>query len=132
MDSLTLEEASAFYGRVKASRPDVALRITALYDAKYPNGKVGTAKYDEYLESLPKTVPIAPHTVTSKAVVKPEVIAPEPMVQDTATPIITEAVIEAMATTVVPEPIADTPEPTQESFVDKVVGFFKSLVFWKN
>ncbi len=133
MDSLPLPEASAFYGRVKASRPDVALRITALYDAKYPNGKVGTSQYDEYLESLPKTVPIAPQTVTSKPVVTPEVVAPEPIVQSTATPISAEEVIEAMATPVVPKPIVEethTPEPTQESFVDKVVGFFKSLLSW--
>lgn len=120
MDSLPLEEASAFFGRVKASRPDVAERITVLYNAKYPHGKIGTAQHDEYLEPLPKAVPIVPQTVTSKPVTAPEVVAPESVVEATATPVVPEPVVEEV----------HTPEPIQESFVDKVVGFFKSLLSW--
>ncbi len=122
MDSLPLEEASVFFGRVKASRPDVAQRITALYDLKYPHGKVGTAQHDEYLESLTKATPIAPQTITSKPVTSPEMVAPT-----------VETPIEATATSPIPEPVVEqvsAPKPIQGSFVDKVVGFFKSLISW--
>lgn len=122
MDSLPLKEASAFFGRVKASRPDVAQRITALYNLKYPHGKVGTAQYDEYLESLPKVTPAVPQTVATKPVLSPEVVIPS-----------VETPVEATATPPVPEPMVaqvPAPEPKQESFVDKVVGFFKSLISW--
>ncbi|MCF7815874.1 MAG: hypothetical protein K9M10_04075 [Candidatus Pacebacteria bacterium] len=122
MDSLPLEEASVFFGRVKASRPDVAQRITTLYDLKYPHGKVGTAQHDEYLESLPEATPIAPQTITSKPVTSPEMVAPT-----------VETPIEATATSPIPEPVIEQVpvlEPIQESFVDKVVGFFKSLISW--
>ena len=122
MDSLPLEEASAFFGRVKASRPDVAERITALYNTKYPHGKVGTAQYDEYLGSLPKETPAVSKTITTKSVMSPEAVIPT-----------IETPIEATATPSIPEPVVEqvsAPEPIQESFVDKVVGFFKSLISW--
>lgn len=121
MDSLPLTEASAFFGRVKASRPDVALRITALYSSKYPNGKPGTAIHDEYLESLPKEVSDVPQM--SKSVVSPEVAIPitETLTQATDTPIAETPVVQEVP----------VPELIQESFVDKVVSFFKRLAFWR-
>jgi|GEM_PF-3436851 len=121
MDSLPLTEASAFFGRVKASRPDVALRITALYNNKYPNGKPGTAIHDEYLKSLPKEVPAV--SQVNKPVVTPEVTTPviEIPTEATTTPVVEAPVVEKL----------HTPEPIQESFVDKVVGFFKRLAFWR-
>jgi hypothetical protein len=121
MDSLPLIEASAFFGRVKASRPDVAERITALYNAKYPHGKLGTAIHDEYLESLPKAVSAVPQM--SKPIVTPKITTPvtETQTQATATPVVEAPIVQEV-------PI---PEPIQESFVDKVVGFFKRLAFWR-
>lgn len=127
MDSLPLEEASMFFARVKASRPDVAERITALYDIKYPNGKTGTAKNDEYLESLLKETTIVPPVISQKPAVTPDIPSLEP-----------EEVSEVLATPttipVAPIPVieeVETPEPTQENFVQKVVSFFKSLAFWR-
>ena len=128
MDSLPLEEASAFYQRVNTARPDVAKRITALYNVKYPHGKAGTAINDEYLASLPKaSAPVLP-APTPKVTPLPKAVESEPVMQTeaTTTPVPTPT-IQA------PIPVIETPPaptPIQETFVDKVVGFFKRLVSW--
>lgn len=69
LDSLSPQDASDFYQKVRAKNADVASRLDVLQNQKYPNGKAGTAKYEEYLKSIRKTV--------EPEVVKPEVVKNE-------------------------------------------------------
>jgi hypothetical protein len=59
----------------------------------------------------------------SKPIVTPKITTPvtETQTQATATPVVEAPIVQEV-------PI---PEPIQESFVDKVVGFFKRLAFWR-
>ncbi|QQR65404.1 hypothetical protein IPH92_02400 [Candidatus Kaiserbacteria bacterium] len=127
MDSLSLADARDFFGRIKASRPDISDRIAVLYYQKYPNGKEGTAQHDEYLESLPKEVSVVSPAIAQKPLVTPDIAPPEPkelsevLVAPTTTPVTQLPVVEEIP----------TPEQPQEDFVQKVVGFFKQLMFWR-
>lgn len=130
IDSLSVAEAGKLVDKIKEENKDVVARLIVLQNAKYPNGKVGTGKHDDYLKSLgvnkitetkAVTVPVkteiikkasavTPTKVENK-VVKAEVTS-EPKIA-TTTAVKTERIITA------------PPVEAKQTFSKKVQGFFK-------
>jgi hypothetical protein len=119
LDALAVQDSSDLYQIVKENNLDVAQRVAILYDKRYPNGKPGTAKYDDYLASI-------------KPIAKPTAI------QKTTTPESTQ--IEEIKEEAILEQVIATPPTTQESVITppvqekqslgrKVINFFKRF-FW--
>lgn len=118
LDALAVQDSSDLYQIVKANNLDVAQRVAVLYDKKYPNGKPGTAKYDDYLALIK---PIAKPTVIQKTTTL------EPtQIQETKNEVIQEQVVKAPQ---VQEPVIIPPVQEKQSFGRKLLNFFKRL-FW--
>jgi hypothetical protein len=131
IDSLPLSEASTAYSDLRMWDPEMYSEVQYLINLKYPNGKPGSARHDEYLAkqtesivaSMPEPVQAETYTQTqSPSVTEPEALAQEldsaelpqitPVAEDTPTPEQTSQ----------PE---SQPEPKQNMFV-RVFNFFKS------
>ncbi len=110
IDALAVQDSSNLFQRIKKNNAEVAERLTALYNNKYPNGKPGTAKYDDYLKSIQKTI-------------KPEVIKKE--IKSTTQKTETKPIVETITTPVVQQPVV-TPTPVQEkpSLGKRIKNFF--------
>ncbi len=52
IESFSLDDASGIYRKIEAVNPGLMPAVVTIYWKKYPNGKPGTSKHDEYLASL--------------------------------------------------------------------------------
>ncbi len=128
IDSLSISETGKFVDKIKEENKDVVARLIVLQNNKYPNGKVGTGKHDDYLKSLGLA-----KTIETKTVVVPPKV--EPIKKASASPIKTtkevkkDVVIEQkVATTSIlkTEPVVSTtPVEVKPTLGKKVKGFFK-------
>lgn len=130
LDSLSLDDASDFFQRVKINNPDVAGRVATLYNNKYPNGKPGTGKYEDYLATLKTPEPIVLKEVPliqEKKVVQKAVEIKAPVVAEVKKEI-QDIVASSTAEEVV---LLEKPVVVEkESFVQKVRHFFGRLFGW--
>lgn len=126
MESLDFKSESIIFAKIAKSNPNVATRIVALYDQKYPNGKTGSPKNNEYLKSLEKTT----KTEIVKKVEKPVIKQEEKKIETKQT------ILEEKPTSQIQlEQPKIQIEQTQEqkpvqvktTFKQKISGFFKRI-----
>lgn len=140
IDSLSLEEASEVYNNLRIVNPDLYRQVEYILVLKYPHGKPGSAKYDEYQATIktPVSETVIPETYTPKPVIKNADIVKKGEVE------VTEAVTEnlfqtstnTLETYTAPQqPVSETkeePQPITEqpkTIWQSVVSFFKKLWF---
>ncbi|KND51844.1 MAG: hypothetical protein ABA06_01125 [Parcubacteria bacterium C7867-001] len=121
IDALALQDSSKLFQRIKVNNPEVASRVVAFYNQKYPHGKPGTAINDEYLASLPKTT--APTPTKTQAGVAPTVVPKE--VATTAK----DSVPAEWQIPPTPEPVITPPVEPKPTFIQKVMSFFSRWFF---
>jgi hypothetical protein len=133
IDSLPLSDASTAYSDLRMWDPEMYSEVQYLINLKYPNGKPGSARYDEYLakqtESIVATVPEPTQTDTYARTLSPIVAESEALAQESTS---TEVIQTNTVTDNIPaveqaqEPVVQTqPEPKQNLFI-RIVNFFKS------
>lgn len=118
LDALNVQDASNLYQRIRKNNADVADRLDALHIKKYPNGKPGTAKYNDYLATLKpiKTSLVNPTKTESKIPQKQEIKKTE------------QPVIDTIPTTLVDDQkpvIVTQPTPEKQGFGIRIKNFFK-------
>lgn len=136
IDSLSLDEASETYNNLRIVNPDLYRQVEYILVLKYPNGKPGSARHDEYLQTI-KT-PVS-ETVTNEIYIPPiakktEVFRAE---KDTISEVATDQVqIPTSTEEIYTAPQEPTPEIKVAPIVEQpktiwqsVVGFFKKLWF---
>jgi hypothetical protein len=115
LETLPSEEWSAQLNLLKSMNPENYKKIEDIYRVKHP----------EFFSQAGETVApkIVPTTVVQKKTETIKKIEPKPevKVEATTTPIVQTPVVEQIK----------TPEPPKETFVQKVLGFFKRFAFWK-
>lgn len=119
LDALAVQDSSDLYQIVKENNLDVAQRVAILYDKKYPNGKPGTAKYDDYLASI-------------KSITKPTSVQETAKTEPTPIKEINDEVIQEQIVStspVVREPVITPSVQEKPTLGRKIINFFKRL-FW--
>lgn len=120
IDALALQDSSNLFQRIKKNNPEVADRITVLYNQKYPHGKIGTVTYNDYLKSIQK-------------IVKPEVIKKETKVTQKIEP---KQIVETkkespkeqiVVTPPVQQPVVTQPIKEKQTLGQKIKNFFGRL-----
>lgn len=129
IDSLPLSEASVVYNDLRMWDPEMYSAVQYLTNLKYPNGKPGSARHDEYLTkqtesivaSMPESAPTETYARTPTSIVaEPDTQAQE--LDSSTTPPVTPVAEDASIAEQVQQPL---PEPKQNIFL-RVFNFFKS------
>lgn len=131
LDSLTAQEASNASKELLRVKPQLYDVVLEMWLKAYPNGKVGTAMYSEYVESLKQATPAVSNTPSPKPST-PATETKQVVVETEAEPVATSSAIDTGVydnQRTVETPVV--PAPEKKSFVQKVSSFFKSLMFWK-
>jgi hypothetical protein len=121
LDALTAQNASNFYHRIRENNPDVAERLDILQNKQYPNGKPGTAKYSDYLESIKKTTKSEDVKKNVKEITKTEIKINPEIKQE-----INKELVVFTAPSEQQTPII-SPIVKEQTFVQKFMSFFGKL-----
>ena len=120
LDALNVQDASNLYQRIRKNNAEVADRLDALHIKKYPNGKTGTAKYNDYLATLkPVKTSVVNSTKTKPKISQKQEIkkAEQPVIDNIPTPLADEQ-----------KPVITTqPAPEKQTFGTRIKNFFKKL-----
>lgn len=129
LDTLPAQDASNKYHLLLKMNPTVAYKVADLMNKKYPNGKIGTAKYDDYVKSLAttsvtnnKTVEVIPKKVETK-------INTDNKVKDTKQEDFYTFLDKLNKNN--PSAEMNTTETPKPSFIQKVKSFFKKIFSFK-
>lgn len=129
LDSLSVKDASELYQQVKDKNEDVASRLNELQNKKYPNGKTGTGKNDDYLKSQETVISEVRNKIVTPKAVKQEAKKTQVKATSTEEKVIPQVKQEQPKA----QPIsveAQKPIEKKTTIREKVSGFFKK-VFWK-
>jgi hypothetical protein len=131
IDSLPLSEASTVYSDLRMWDPEMYSEVQYLINLKYPNGKPGSARHDEYLakqtESIVSSIPEPTQKDTYTRTQPPIVAEPEVQAEELNSTEVSQYIPVAEETPTAeqnPQPESQ-PEPKQNIFV-RVINFFKS------
>lgn len=130
LDSLSIDDASDFFQRLKIYNLDAAKRVTTLYNNKYPNGKPGTGKYEDYLATL-----IIPEPIVIKEIPSIQEKKVVQKAEEVKTPVVVETKkeIQDIVASSTTKEVVSLEKPVvveKEGFVQKVKHFFGRLFGW--
>ncbi len=126
MESLDFKSESIIFAKIAKINPNVATRIVALYDQKYPNGKTGSPKNDKYLKSIQENIKVEVPEKIEKPVIKQETKKVE------TNPLVLEEKTTSQFQAEQPKPQIEQikeqkPVQVKTTFKQKVSGFFKRI-----